>query len=130
MKDYRTATSADYPYILRQLVSKNAQGVLVRSLLRPEKELYPLLEISKGEYTLSPEGVAGFSMDGRKCTLRISPHELHYVELKYDEGEWVAPELSSVILLVPSFETLRLATGDAVITFDGSHFESENRPLG
>lgn len=101
MKGYRTATHLDYAYVLRLLIDGDEQGVLVRSLFRSDKDPYPLLEISKGPYTLTADGLNGFSPEGEKCVVRISDNSLHNVELKRGGAEWMAPEMSSVILLIP-----------------------------
>ncbi len=101
MKGYRTATYLDYAYVLRLLIDGDEQGVLVRSLFRSDKTPYPLLEISKGPYKLTADGLNGFSPEGEKCIVRISDNSLHNVELKRGDAEWMAPEMSSVILLIP-----------------------------
>lgn len=101
MKGYRTATHLDYAYVLRLLIDGDEQGVLVRSLFRSDKNPYQLLEISKGPYTLTADGLNGFSPEGEKCIVRISDNSLHNVELKRGDAEWMAPEMSSVILLIP-----------------------------
>ena len=101
MKGYRTATYLDYAYILRLLIDADEQGVLVRSLLRSDVEPYPLLEISNGDYSVPVDGLNGFSLEGEKCTIRIVDNPLHNVEIKRGNCDWTAPEMSSVILLVP-----------------------------
>lgn len=62
---------------------------------------YPLLEISKGPFRLSSEGLSGFSLEGEPCTIRITDATIHFVEMRRGEGSWIAPEMGSVILLVP-----------------------------
>jgi hypothetical protein len=104
MKGYRTATHLDYAYILRLLIDGDKYDVLVRSLLRSDEGPYPLLQISNGPYTLTADGLNGFSSDGEKCTVRISDNSLHNVELKRGDAEWVTPEMSSVILLISRTE--------------------------
>lgn len=101
MKGYRTATHFDYAYILRLLIDGDRNGVLVRSLFRSDTEPYPLLEISKGEYSVTADGLNGFSLKGERCTIRIADNPLHNIELKRGDAEWFAPEMSSVILLIP-----------------------------
>lgn len=101
MKSHRTATHLDYAFIVRLLIDGDKQGVLVRSLLRSDEEVYPLLDISQGDYSVSAEGVTGFSLNGERCILRIADTPLHHVELKRGEKEWTAPEMSSIILLIP-----------------------------
>lgn len=101
MKGYRTATSLDLAYILRMLTDGDSQGVLVRSLLRSDLAPYPLLEISRPPYRLSQAGIEGFSLEGERCMFRITDTPLHYVELQRGGQNWIAPEMSSVILLVP-----------------------------
>jgi hypothetical protein len=101
MKGYRTATHLDYEYILRLLISGDEKGVLVRSLFRSDKEPYPLLQISKGPYLLTLEGLISFSPEGEKCIIRIADNSLHNVEIKRGDIEWMAPEMSSIILLIP-----------------------------
>lgn len=99
--NHRTATRADYSYILRLLTDGDEQGVLVRSLFRSDTAPYPLLDISKGPYQLSQEGISGFSVDGESHTIRITDSNLHNVEMRRGEGDWIAPEMGSVILLIP-----------------------------
>ena len=101
MKGYRTATHLDYAYILRLLIDGDEDGVLVCSLFRCNTEPYPLQEMSKGDYSVTEEGLNGFSHDGESCTIRITDSPVHNVELKRGNGEWIAPELSSIILLIP-----------------------------
>lgn len=101
MKGYRIATHLDYAYILRLLVSGDKEGVLVRSLFRNNVKPYPLLEISKGPYSLKLEGLVGFSAGNEECVICITDSLLHNVKMKRGDAEWVAPEMSSVILLVP-----------------------------
>ncbi len=101
MKGYRTATHLDYAYILRLLIDGDKKGVLVRSLLRSDKEPYSLLEISNGKYSVTEDGIVGFSPEGEKYLIRIADNSLHNVVLKRGDSEWMAPEMSSVILLVP-----------------------------
>lgn len=98
---YRTATSADYAYILRLLIDGDEQGVLVRSLFRSDTAPYPLLEISRGPYSLSPDGISGFSVEGESHTIRITDTNLHNVEMRRGQEDWIAPEMGSVILLIP-----------------------------
>lgn len=101
MKGYQTATDLNYAFILRMLINGDEQGVLVRSLLRSDTEPYPLLEISKGPYGLTSDGLHGYSLEGEKVTIRISDNSIHNIEMKRGDGEWTAPEMSSVILLLP-----------------------------
>lgn len=101
LNGYRTATSADYAYVLRLLTDGDEQGVLVRSLYRCDVAPYPLLDISRGPYSLSVDGISGFSVEGEPYTIRITETDLHSVEMRRGDGEWMAPELGSVILLVP-----------------------------
>lgn len=98
---YRTATKADYTYILRLLNDGDEQGVLVRSLFRSDTTPYPLLDISIGPYSLSLEGISGFSVEGEPHTIRITDTALHNVEMRRGEGDWMAPEMGSIILLIP-----------------------------
>ncbi len=86
---------------MRLLVDGDQKGVLVRSLLRSDEEPYPLLDISKGPYLVTAEGVEGFSKEGEWHTFRISETPLRNIELRRGEGEWVAPEMSGVIILIP-----------------------------
>lgn len=98
---YRTATSADYAFILRLLRDGDEQGVLVRSLLRSDVAPYSLLSISKPPYRLSPEGIEGLSSDREPYTIRITDTSVHNVEMRRGQGDWIAPEMGSVILLIP-----------------------------
>lgn len=97
---HRTATSADYARILQLLMDGDEQGVLVRSLFRSDTAPYPLLDISKGPYRLSEEGISGFSVEGEPHTIRITDALLHNVEMRRGHGEWIAPEMGSIILLI------------------------------
>lgn len=99
MKGYRTATHLDYAYILRLLIDGN--NVFVHSLFRNDEESYLLSEISKGEYSVTADGLNGFSLEGEKCVIRITDNPIHNVEMRRGDSEWIAPEMSSVILLVP-----------------------------
>jgi len=101
MNRYRTATHLDQAYVLRLLTDGDREGVLVRSLLRSDASPYSLLDISKPPYRLSEAGIEGFSRQGERCTIRITDTERHYVELRRGDDDWLAPEMSSVILLVP-----------------------------
>ncbi len=99
MEGYRTATHLDYAYLARLLTDGNESDVLVRSLLRSDKGAYPLLDISSGPYLVTAEGIEGFSKNGERCTLRIAETPLRSVELRQGDGEWMAPEMSSVLLV-------------------------------
>lgn len=98
--NHRTATKADHAYILR-LLTDGDEGVLVRSLFRCDTAPYPLLSISRGPYRLSQEGISGFSVEGELHTIRITDSNLHNVEMRRGDGDWIAPEMGSVILLIP-----------------------------
>jgi hypothetical protein len=98
--NHRTATKADYAFIL-WLLTDGDERVLVRSLLRSDTAPYPLLDISKGPYRLSEEGISGFSVEGEPYTIRITDSNLHNVEMRRGDGDWIAPEMGSVILLIP-----------------------------
>ena len=100
MKDeYRTATSADYAYIVR-LLTNGDQEVLVRSV-NTVKEPYPLANITKGPFGTTTEGITGYSLEGEPCTLRITNTKLGYVEIRRGNGSWYAPEMDGIILRVP-----------------------------
>ncbi len=101
MKGYRTATHLDYELVLRLLLAGDEQGVLVRRVNVVGEGPFPLLEISQGPYTLTSDGLAGFSSDGEMCFVRIVDNPLHNVELKRGDGEWVSFEFSPAILLIP-----------------------------
>lgn len=99
---YRIATKADYECIYRLLICGDEQGVLVRSLFRCEEAPYSLLSISRGPYSLSLDGISGFSIDGKFHTIRITDTDLHNVEMRREgSDDWVAPEFGSIILLIP-----------------------------
>jgi hypothetical protein len=100
MDGYRTATHLDYACIVRLLTDGDTEGVLVRSLLRSDIEPYPLLEISKGPFGVTSEGITGYSPKGVPCTIRIADNSLQNVELKFVGNQWIAPEMGSVILLI------------------------------
>lgn len=101
MDGYRQATSFDYAYIVRLLIDGDEKGVMVRSLFRSDMDPYPLLDISRGPFNVSEDGVEGFTKDGEFCVIRITDTLLHNVELKRGNNDWMAPEMGSVILLVP-----------------------------
>jgi len=98
--NYRTATKADHAYIVRLLADGN-RGVLVRSMFRSDQDPYPLLDITKGPFGITAEGITGFSLDGEVRTLRITETSLGHVEMRQGDGDWYAPELSGIVLLVP-----------------------------
>jgi hypothetical protein len=100
LNDYRTATNADYVRVLQLLVD-GSESVLVRSLFRCNEAPYPLVSISRGPYALSQDGISGFSVDGEPCTIRITDSDLHNVEMRCGDDGWIAPEMGSVILLIP-----------------------------
>jgi hypothetical protein len=99
-RQYRTATRADYARIVQLLMERDGRLVLVRSLFRSDTPPYPLRSISKGPYTLSPEGIEGFSLEGEPYAIRITENDLHNVEIRRGQGEWMAPEMGSIILLI------------------------------
>ena len=101
MKGYRTATHLDYELVLCLLLAGDEQGVLVRRINSVGEKPFPLHEISKGPYTLTPDGLAGFSSDDERCFVRIADSPFHNVELKRGDGEWVSFEFSPAILLIP-----------------------------
>ncbi len=96
----RTATSADYARILQLLMEGVEEGVLVRSLFRESESPYPLQSISRGPYQLLQDGIEGFSLDGEPHTIRITESDLHNVEMRRGQGEWMAPEMGGIILLI------------------------------
>lgn len=98
--EHRTATSADYARILKLLMDGEEQGVLVRSLFRSDTAPYPLLSISRGPYAISEEGIEGFSLDGEPYAIRITDAPLHNVEMRRGQGDWMAPEMGGIILLI------------------------------
>lgn len=98
--NYRTATSADYAYILRLLIDGDEQGVLVRSLFRSDVAPYPLHSISQAPYRLSQDGIEGLSLDGEPHTIRITDTPLHNVEMRRGQEDWIAPEMGSIVLLI------------------------------
>lgn len=101
----RMATQNDLSFILTTLRS-NKKIVLVRSLMQPLKEPYPLMDICKGPMYVSEEGLHVISLKGMATTFRIvevknTSTALHTVELREGQGAWYAPELGPVVLLVP-----------------------------
>ena len=99
--NYRTATAADYRYILLLLNEGEERGVLVRSLGHPEQQPYSLLSISKGPFGLSRDGITGFSNTGEPCCIRITETPLRNIELQRGSSDWFPPEQGGIILLVP-----------------------------
>lgn len=103
LKGYRVATPSDYQYILALLLCGSKGEVLVHSVNTVGVEPYRLTEISKGPYSLTSEGLSGFSLGGEKSVIRIVDNPLHNIELKRGDSEWFAPEMSSIVLLVPVY---------------------------
>jgi hypothetical protein len=99
-KEYRVATPADYQAIIDGLQSGDAERTLVRQINKPHVSPFPLLEISQGPYTLTENGLEGFSKSGEKCFVKISDSPLKNVILKEGDGDWYPPELGSVVLLI------------------------------
>jgi hypothetical protein len=98
--DHRTATPADYAFIVRMLIDGD-QGILVRSLFRSDKAPYPLLSICQGPFQVTSDGIEGLSLDGKPHTLRIANTDLCNVELRPEGGEWFTPEMGGAILILP-----------------------------
>jgi hypothetical protein len=98
--DYRQATPLDYAYIVRLLIDGDEMGVLVRSLLRSDQPPYPLLDISRGPFRVTADGIEGYSLEGQLCCLKIMDNAMGNVALRRGDSDWLELEMGSVILLI------------------------------
>jgi hypothetical protein len=100
MKGYKKVSGADLPRVAQFLIAGDRDAVLVRSLYRADIAPYPLLDISRGPYVYASGVLMGFSKSGVPTSVRISDSDLQHVELCEGSGEWFAPEMGGVILLL------------------------------
>ncbi len=90
---YRRASSLDYDLIASLLYAEKYEDVLVRSLASCEQEPYPLSERSRGPYSVTKDGLHGFTKNDIPCLLRITSTSLQNVEIRRSGEDWYAPEM-------------------------------------
>ena len=99
INDYKPVLHEDYEIVIAALTSGKRERVLVRMLNHRPEEAFPLLDVAKGPFVLSKEGITGFSLQGEFYIVRINDNG--YVEMRCGDQGWRTPDIfpSQLLLL-------------------------------